>query len=353
MTAAIALPTRRVEEWKYSDLARALGDAGFGDASAHVSVGALPAGVELFDLDEPSRPDWVSAHYGKLGGNSVSAVSLAKARGGVALRIPKGKIIEGVLSLNFSGEGHVRALLVLEEGAALTLSEEFGAGETRNAGLEIVLGPNAQLNHVRLSPVSDAVQVEEISLTLARDAVYRGHFANFGARLSRTELAIALNGEGAEAHLSGVSVLSDSHADVTTQVTHAMGRTQSTQLFKKVVRGKAQAVYQGKVIVAHGANGSDSRQTAKALLLDGRAEADLKPELEIYADDVKCAHGAAVGDLDADSLFYLRARGIPEQEARHLLIHAFLEDAVTDIANTDLREAVRGAVSAALNRVTA
>src|SRR6185312_15183491 len=105
------------------------------------------------------------------------------------------------------------------------------------------------------------------------------------------------------------------HADVTTHVAHEVGRTQSTQLFKKVVSGHARAVYQGKVTVAQGANGSDSRQSAKALLLGNRAEADLKPELEIFADDVKCAHGAAVGDLDADSLFYLRARGIPETEA--------------------------------------
>jgi len=354
MTAALALPTRRVEEWKYSDLARALGDAGFGETSARVSVGALPAGVEIFDLDEPNRPAWVKAHYGKLRGNAVSAVSLAKARGGIALRVSKGACIADILRLDFAGEGHVRALLVLEEGAALTLSERFDIAGTRNAGFEIVLGANAQLNHVRLSPVSDAVQVEEISLTLARDAVYCAHFANFGAKLSRVELAITLDGEGAQAHLSGVSVLSgDSHADVTTQVIHAAGRTQSTQLFKKVAGGKAQAVYQGKVTVAHGANGSDSRQTAKALLLSSRAEADLKPELEIFADDVKCAHGAAVGDLDADSLFYLRARGIPEREARHLLIHAFLEDALTDIANTDLRETVRGAVSSALNEVSA
>ena len=122
---------------------------------------------------------------------------------------------------------------------------------------------------------------------------------------------------------------------------------------RRLQAGKSQAVYQGKVTVAHGADGSDSRQTAKALLLSGHAEADLKPELEIFADDVKCAHGAAVGDLDADSLFYLRARGIPEQEARHLLIHAFLEDAVAGIANADLREQVRGAVAAALDRVTA
>jgi Fe-S cluster assembly protein SufD len=353
MTLALALPTRRVEEWKYSDLGRALGDAGFGEETARALVGAIPAGVEAFVLDEPNRPAWVKAHYGKLNGNTVSAISLAKARGGIALRVPKGKVIKEALTLDFMGDGHVRALLVLEEGAMLTLSEHADAVGTRNAGLEIVLGPNARLDHIRLSPASNAVQVEEVSVTLARGALYHGHFANFGAKLSRIELAIALEGEGAEAHLSGVSVLSgDAHADVTTHITHAVGRTQSTQLFKKVASGNAQAVYQGKVTVAHGADGADSRQTAKALLLGGRAEADLKPELEIFADDVKCAHGAAVGDLDADSLFYLRARGIPEKEARHLLIHAFLEDALTDIANVNLRETVRGAVATALGGMT-
>jgi Fe-S cluster assembly protein SufD len=354
MSLALALPTRRVEEWKYSDLSHALGDGGFGEETARAVVGNVPAGVEIFALDSPNKPYWVKAHYGKLGANAVSALSLAKALGGIAIRVPKGRAIEEPLTLDFAGDGHVRALLVLEEGAALTLSERVDAADTRNVGLEIVLGQNARLEHVRLSPASGAVQVEEIAMTLARDAHYRGHFANFGAKLSRTELEIALEGDGAEAHLSGVSVLSGSqHADVTTRVTHAVGHTQSTQLFKNVAGGNARAVYQGKVTVAHGANGSDSRQTAKALLLGGRAEADLKPELEIFADDVKCAHGAAVGDLDGDSLFYLRARGIPEQEARHLLFHAFLDDALMDIANIDLRETVRGAVSAALGEVTA
>jgi Fe-S cluster assembly protein SufD len=167
-------------------------------------------------------------------------------------------------------------------------------------------------------------------------------------------LAVALQGEGAGVDLSGVSVLSgSSHADVTIHVTHAAGQTQSVQLFKKVVGGGAQAIYQGKVTVAPDADGSDSRQTAKALLLGPRAEADLKPELEILADDVKCAHGAAVGDLDADSMFYLKSRGIPEKDARHLLLHAFLEDAIGSVANTDLREMVRGAVARALDEVTA
>ncbi|HKQ10820.1 MAG TPA: SufD family Fe-S cluster assembly protein, partial [Rhizomicrobium sp.] len=156
-------------------------------------------------------------------------------------------------------------------------------------------------------------------------------------------------GEGAQAHLSGVAVLDGKrHSDVTTHVIHRVGNTNSTQLFKHVASGSARAVYQGKVTVAKGADGSDSSQSAKALLLGDAAEADLKPELEIFADDVKCAHGAAVGDLDAESLFYLRARGIPEGQARGLLLQAFLEDAVAEIGHTDLRELVRTELLTAL-----
>jgi Fe-S cluster assembly protein SufD len=117
------------------------------------------------------------------------------------------------------------------------------------------------------------------------------------------------------------------------------------------VGASGRAVYQGKVTVAKGANGSDSNQTAKALLLGETGEADLKPELEIFADDVKCAHGAAVGDLDAESLFYLRARGIAEAAARGLLLHAFLEDAVAEITSVDQRELVRTELLTALRAV--
>ena len=255
--------------------------------------------------------------------------------------------------MDFTGKGHVRGLLVLEEGAALTLVEGAGLTDFRNVGFEIVLGEGAVLEHVRISPnAEDGVLVEEVAVQVAARARYRAHFASFGSKLSRLELEIALEGEGAQAHLSGVSVLDGKrHSDVTTHVIHRHGDTTSSQLFKHVAGGQARAVYQGKVTVAKGANGSDSIQTAKALLLGESAEADLKPELEIFADDVKCAHGAAVGDLDADSLFYLRARGIPESQARGLLLHAFLEDAVAEIANTDQRELVRTELLAALRAV--
>jgi Fe-S cluster assembly protein SufD len=268
------------------------------------------------------------------------------------LRVPAGTAIATPLGLQLSGSGHLRLLLVLEKGASLTLFETGDPSGPRNAGVEIVLGEDAVLEHVRLAPAVPGVQVEEIALSLAANARYNAHFANFGGKLSRTELTISLEGEGAEAHLAGVSVLDgNAHADITTHVIHRKGNTRSTQLFKKVAAGKARAVYQGKVTVAKGADGSDSRQTAKALLLSETAEADLKPELEIFADDVKCAHGAAIGDLDADSLFYLRARGIPDVEARALLIRAFLEDTVAGIARDDLRVMVGSAVGDALDRL--
>jgi Fe-S cluster assembly protein SufD len=345
---ARGVPTRRIEEWKYSDLKAVLGEAGLGAVTAEWLIGNLPFGIELFDLTQSNPPAWVAAHFGATADNAMSAASLANSAGGVALRVPAGKVMDAPLKLDFTGPGHVRALLVLEEGASLTLIEGVGACDFRNVGLEIVLGPKAVLNHVRLSPTApDSVLVEEIALSVAAHAEYRAHFANFGGKLSRVELEIALEGEGAAAHLSGVSVLKDHHADVTTRITHAVANTQSTQVFKHVAGGRGRAVYQGKVIVAPGADGSDSRQTAKALLLGDAAEADLKPELEIFADDVKCAHGAAVGDLEAEQMFYLRARGIPEAEARRLLLHAFLEDSIGEVAEP-YRATVRDAVNAAL-----
>jgi Fe-S cluster assembly protein SufD len=160
---------------------------------------------------------------------------------------------------------------------------------------------------------------------------------------------MTLKEPGAHAGLSGVAVLGGTqHSDLTTEVYHASGNTNSSQLFKNVVGGAGRAIYQGKVTVAQGADGSDSRQTAKALLLGERAEADIKPELEILADDVKCAHGAAVGDLDPDMVFYLRSRGIAESEARELLVRAFLEEAVTMVPEGELAALIRSEVEHAL-----
>lgn len=344
---ASGLPSRRVEDWKYSDLKIALGDGGFGEDQARACVG-VPKGVEQFDLSSGRPPAWVRDYLGTLTKNAVSDASLAFARDGIALRVPPHSAIKESLIVDLSGPGHVRVLLVLEAGASLTVLEANELVGPRNAGIEIVLGAGATLEHVRIAKAGAAVQVEEIALSLAAGARYRAHLADFGSKLSRTELHVMLEGEGAEVHLSGVSVLDGKHADVTTHVTHASGKTLSTQLFKYVAAGPARGIYQGKVTVAQGANGADSRQTAKGLLLGNRAEIDLKPELEILADDVKCAHGAAVGDLDTESLFYLRSRGIPEAEARALLMRAFIGDAVEQIEDEAVRASIWQAVDAAL-----
>ena len=347
------VPHRRIEEWKYSDLRGALGDVRVdSENSASWNIDALPEGIEVFDLSQPNAPEWVARNLGTNRDGAMEAASLAYAKRGVALRVTQA--ILKPMRLQISGEGHLRVLVLLETNASLTLIETQNAADFRNIGTEFVLEAGAILDHVHFAPNSgEAVQVETIAAKLEKNATYRAHFANFGAKLSRADVHVKLEGEGAQAKLSGVSVLANGHADVTTHVVHAVGNTHSTQLFKYVVGGKSRAIYQGKITVSEGANGSDSRQTAKGLLLEDRAEIDLKPELEIFADDVKCAHGAAVGDLDAESLFYLRARGIPGQQARALLMRAFLEDAVAQIENEDIRAEIWRAVEAALAKADA
>ena len=224
-------------------------------------------------------------------------------------------------------------LLVLEEGASLDSGRKHDAiAELRNIGFEIVLGANAR---ARSCP----------PCAWLRDSrAGGGNLAASGARCASiaaispisapscraSNWQIALEGEGAEAHLSGVTVLvGERHADVTTHVIHAVGHTSSTQLFKNVAGGTAAPSIRARSRWPRAPTAPTAARPPRRCCWATRAEADLKPELEIFADDVKCAHGAAVGDLDAESLFYLRARGIPERRsARSLLIHAFLEDAV-------------------------
>jgi Fe-S cluster assembly protein SufD len=350
------MPHRRFEHWRYSDL-RAVLDAGqvAQAGTAHWSVEDPPDGVELFDLARDGAPEWVMKQLGYIGNRpTMEEASLAFAEGGVAMRVARDRRVVDPVKLQVSGAGNLRVLVVLEENASLTLFEAhtMDAGLVRNIGMELALSEGAELSHVRCAPPSPkSFGIQHIAVEAAKNAHYTAHFANFGSRLSRTELHILLNGEGSEAHLSGVAVLGmELHSDVTTHIEHVAGKTLSTQLFKHVAGGRSRAVYQGKITVREGANGSDSRQTAKALLMSQRAEADLKPELIIFADDVKCAHGAAVGDLDADSLFYLRSRGVPEREARKMLIHAFLEEAIMTIGDGALRDHIWRDVESALPR---
>lgn len=372
---AHGLPHRRFEDWKYSDLRAVLADVATGQTGAAgegafgglglvrialcdgiaSGVTALPP---LFDAvvlerDAPA-PDWVHAHLGTLVHHDMAGAALALMRGGVAIRVPAGVAVDAPLLLDVvsATTHHTSVLLVLEAGASLTLveSHRHGAG-VANMTLEILLGEGATLHHIRLADsAAAAIQIETVGVAQAGKSVYRGHYADLGAKLSRLELHLSLHGAGADCMLSGMQVLNQArHSDVTTRLLHAHGDATSAQMFKQVVASAARGIYQGRVTVAEGADGSDSRQSAKALLLAPTAEADLKPELIIFAEDVQCAHGAAVGDIDAEQLFYLRSRGIPEGEARALLMRGFVEDAMMMIDNEAVRVALWARIEAALN----
>jgi Fe-S cluster assembly protein SufD len=382
--AKTGIPTRRAEAWKYTDLASALdfvlvaparfdgalsGEFPFA-APSHASVlladGRLyrvenPSGFEIVDLGllDESAPEWVARSLGvqACGADQpLGAASLALMRGGVAIRLRH----EGVLNLEFvrtaqsrGTVAHARVLIYLEKGASLRLLESHTgfalAGSLANIGIEIVLEAGAKLEHVRLLAESPAViHVTSLGASLADDAQYRALHVALGGRLSRLDAHIRLAAPGAEAVINGVAALHDGIADVTTVMDHASPRTASRQLFKNVAGGRGRVVNQGQVVVRAGAEKSNSHQLFKSLLLSPFAEADAKPELEIFADDVVCGHGTAIGDLDSDALFYLRARGIPEEEARDLLIRAFLGEAIAGFADEAVHEALWRRIDLAL-----
>jgi FeS assembly protein SufD len=373
--AATGIPNRRLESWKYTDLASAL------DGDLLPLTGALqpidsnrlfPAqdnelvfgggflkrastndSLELFDLAklDAGTPGWVRENLGALASGSdqpMGAVALALMRGGAAIRI-RGNTS---LHLDFSTPlldrprvSHSRVLLVVESGVSLRLIESHrGApaqGSLRNIGLELLLKPQSRVEHVRIQKdASDAVHVTSVGGTLARDAQYRALYAGVGARVSRLDISLRLGGENSEAVLHSVAALAAGIADVTSVMDHASPRSCSRQLFKNVVGGRGRAVNQGRVIVREGSVKSDSHQVFRALLLSPHAEADAKPELEIFADDVLCGHGTAIGALDSDALFYLRSRGIPEPEARLMLVRAFLEEAIEGFGVQEIRDCV-------------
>jgi Fe-S cluster assembly protein SufD len=189
---------------------------------------------------------------------------------------------------------------------------------------------------------ADAISVSQAEVRLAAGAEYGQTVLTSGARRQRLETAVHHPGGNAKLRLDGVYVLADKvHADQTTLVTHEGTDGTTGQLTKGVVRDQARGVFQGRIVVAEGADRTDAKMGHHALVLSDRAEVDAKPELEIYADDVACAHGNTVGALDEDALFYARQRGMPEDEARALLTEAFLGEVVDRIWNEKAREVVR------------
>jgi Fe-S cluster assembly protein SufD len=234
------------------------------------------------------------------------------------------------------------------EGARLTVVETSAgdAASLTNVVTEIHLAPGAHLTHVRVQQEAvSAFHVSTVYADVGAGGTYDSFALTLGGRLSRIEMHVDLNGAGATAHLNGANILAGSqHADFTSVIGHRAPNGTSRQTVKNVLNGRSRGVFQGRIEVARDAQKTDGYQMNQALLLSAEAEIDCKPELEIFADDVKCSHGATVGELDAEQMFYLRTRGVPEAEARTMLVRAFLSELLETVADETIRGWLNGIV---------
>lgn len=321
---ASLLPGKRDEDWRWTDL-RGL-------------IRVLPPASPAFAGDVgqgPFGPAELTIVNGQIRGELSALVVPAGEARTVRLRFVSQSV----------GTSHgVHLAVEVAEGASLTLLESYeGRAEDylADAALTIGLGVDANLERIVLTDEDPgAVSVSTAIVTMGYGARLQQTVLASGAKRQRIETRVEHPGHGAEVRLDGVYLLDGQrHADQTTVVTHEGFGGVTDQLTKGVVRDQARGVFQGRIVVAEGADKTDARMGHHALILSERAEVDAKPELEIYADDVACAHGNTVGALDEEALFYIRQRGVPEAEARALLTKAFVGEVVERIAHDGAREA--------------
>jgi Fe-S cluster assembly protein SufD len=391
------LPHRRVEEWKYTDLRALMRDAkplaGVPDAAAKArakTAGGMLASIEarrivfvegafvpeLSDLADLEAGLAISsmgqalaagdpqllARIGRVVPTDDVAVALNTAfmGDGAVIHIAAGATLARPIHLvffNAGGEGasvFARSLVVVGKGARAMLVESHeGSGEYQvNSALELEVGDEAHVDHIKITGAgAGALHVSTLMAAIGAHARFNEFLFTSGAAIVRNQLFVRFAGEGTIAHICGASLLRGrEHADTTVIADHAAGGCTSREVFKSVLDDEARGVFQGKIIVRPHAQKTDAKMATHALLLSETAEADNKPELEIFADDVQCGHGATSGDLDEDLLFYLRARGIPAKEAQALLIQAFVGEAVEGIEHAGLRDALMEQVVAWLEQ---
>jgi Fe-S cluster assembly protein SufD len=280
---------------------------------------------------------------------------------GVVIRVAADVRIERPIQLVFAycsdwgGAVFARSQVVVGERARLTLLEShecFGAADYQvNSALDLAVGEDAQFDHVKLGSDGDgALHVSTIGATLGSNAQLRDFALTLGGTMVRNQLFVTCAGPGAQIDLRGAGLLHGrQHADTTLVLDHAVGGCRSRELFKAVLEDESRSVFQGKIIVRPKAQKTDARMMTQSLLLSETAETNSKPELEIFADDVQCGHGATCGALDDQLKFYLMARGIPAKEAEALLIKAFIGEAIDGVAHDGAREALAGVVAAKLD----
>ena len=283
--------------------------------------------------------------------SAMMALNTAMMTDGLVIMVAKGVTLKRplhvvhVASVTQPASMFTRSLVMLSKGANATLVESYIAAEGTKAyqvhdALSLAIGDDARLDHVRLVEDSrDAFNISSAVVTLGAHAHFNTFGMTSGGAVSRYQANITVAGEHSRVETNGVNLLNGrQHADTTLMLDHAVPNCTSREIFRAVVDDRAHSVFQGRIIVKPKAQKTDAKMMTRALLLSDDAEADNKPELEIFADDVTCGHGATTGALDESLLFYLRARGLSEKEAQALLIQAFVGEAIESIANDDLRE---------------
>ncbi|SCB34563.1 Iron-regulated ABC transporter permease protein SufD [Bradyrhizobium shewense] len=388
----LGLPHRRIEEWKYTDLRALVGEvlplAAAPDAAAlkraadavktHAIAGArklvLVDGVFAADLSDvkalaseagfKTLRETLEKDAGLLKTTSTDAVialNAAMATDGVVLDIADGAQLSAPIQIIHiataaAASAFTRSQVTIGKGAHATIVESFVAAGSKayqvNDAVIVSVGDDADVAHIRLmDDAPDAVNLTSHFVTVGANVKLKFFNMTTGAAVSRLQGFITLAGEGSELFANGVNLLQKTeHGDTTLVVDHAVPNCVSREIFRAVIDDRAHSVFQGRIIVRPDAQKTDGKMMTRALLLSDEAEADNKPELEIFADDVSCGHGATAGALDDSLLFYLKARGLPEKQAQALLIQAFVGEAIEQIADDSLREHVIGIAERWLER---
>lgn len=327
------------------------------------SLMVLPEGAFVGSIEEALEQGFpVEEHLGKVATlegklgttNDERFVFLNSAylSEGAFVFVPRGAAVEHPIQLLFINKADhgafaafPRALIVLESNAQAKIVENYVGLEGSyfvNGVTEVSIGQDAILEHTLCQQeTGDAYHIKTVAVEQAQGSVYTSNNANFGGKLVRTDLNVFINGEHTETWLNGANVATGTQIlDNHTRIDHAKPNCNSFEVYKSILRDKALGVFNGKIFVYQDAQKTDAKQTNQGILLSPTATFDTKPQLEIFADDVKCTHGATVGQLRGDALFYLRARGIPEREAQALLVYAFAAEVLEKISIDPVREAL-------------
>jgi Fe-S cluster assembly protein SufD len=381
----LGLPTTRHEDWQYTNLA-ALGKTPFVLAPAgpqpdaacvqdvvlpdsccrvvlvngHFRPGLsdlnkLPAGLTVCSLaDAFERHRHVlSAHlarHARYQDDALTALNTALLADGAFVHVSKGVVLEQpieIVLVSASGAeavmAHPRNVLLLEENSQATVIETYtsvnGSVAFTNAVTEVSVGQNAVLDHYKIERENTgAFHVGSMAITQGRSSNVTSHTITFGGGLVRNNIHAVLDGEGSDCTLNGLTMLAgQQHADVALRVEHAKPRCTSWEYFKGIYDDRSRGVFSGRIYVHKDAQKTDAKQTNMSLLLSDEALADSKPQLEIFADDVKCTHGATIGQVDDNAIFYLRSRGLSQEAARSLLVYAFAGETIGSVRCLSLR----------------